>query len=111
MRIRMKIQLIRLDLHMQIIANLECPSNLWLCGRQKSQHQVLRGRNRPDSWWSCQHFYISVHHKPIDGALYTAVADPGFPVGGPWTLWGGRGLPRRVCFGKFCMLKRKNLDP
>ena len=27
------------------------------------------------------------------------MADPGFPVGGPWTSWGGgRGLPRRVHF-------------
>ena len=32
------------------------------------------------------------------------VADPGFPVGGPWT-------PEAITFCKFCMSKRKNLDP
>ena len=34
------------------------------------------------------------------------VADPGFPVGGARP-----GLPRQVTFRKFCMSKRKNLDP
>ena len=38
------------------------------------------------------------------------VADPGFPVGGV-NLAGGAWTPEAVAFQKFCMSKRKNLDP
>ena len=42
----------------------------------------------------------------------TAVADPGFPVGGgAWTSYGGPWTPEAATFQKFCMSKRKNLDP
>ena len=40
-----------------------------------------------------------------------AVADPGFPVGGAWTSYGGPWTPEAATFQKFCMSKRKNLDP
>ena len=40
-------------------------------------------------------------------SLTRPVEDPGFPVGGAWTSWGGRGLPRRLCFENFvCRNKR-----
>ena len=39
------------------------------------------------------------------------VADPGFPVGGRRPSKGGALTPEAVTFQKFCMLKRKNLDP
>ena len=40
------------------------------------------------------------------------VADPGFPVGGGrGPRWGGAWTPEAVTFRKFCMSKRKNLDP
>ena len=32
--------------------------------------------------------------------IQLAVADPGFPVGGAWTRWGGRGPPTWVLLGK-----------
>ena len=38
------------------------------------------------------------------------VADPGFPVGGV-DLVRGAWTPEAVTFRKFCMSKRKNLDP
>ena len=40
----------------------------------------------------------------------TAVADPGFPVGGRGPRRGAW-TPEAVAFRKFCMSKRKNLDP
>ena len=41
-----------------------------------------------------------------------SVADPGFPVGGAPTLWGGgASTPEAAKFLKICMSKRKNLDP
>ena len=41
-----------------------------------------------------------------------AVVDPGFPVGGrPPRGEGGVPTPEMVTFRKFCMSKRKNLDP
>ena len=39
------------------------------------------------------------------------MADPGFPVGGGMDLVGGDVTPEVVMFQKFCMSKRKNLDP
>ena len=39
------------------------------------------------------------------------VADPGFPVGGGVDLVGGARTPEAVTNRKFCMSKRKNLDP
>ena len=43
--------------------------------------------------------FVAVFHNES-----RAVADPGFPVGGWWTT-------EVVAYQKFCMLKRKNLDP
>ena len=40
-----------------------------------------------------------------------SVADPGFPVGGRGPRRGGAWTPKAVTFQKFCMSKRKNLDP
>ena len=40
-----------------------------------------------------------------------SVADPGFPVGGGVDLVGGPWTPEVAMFQKFCMSKRKNLDP
>ena len=43
---------------------------------------------------------------------YESVTDPGFPVGGRGPRWGGGPwTPDAVMFRKFCMSKRKNLDP
>ena len=39
-----------------------------------------------------------------------SVADPGFPVGGHGPRRGAW-TPKAVTFRKFCMSKRKNLDP
>ena len=39
------------------------------------------------------------------------VADPGFPVGGRGPRRGGVWTPEAVTFRKFCMSKRKNLNP
>ena len=41
----------------------------------------------------------------------STVADPGFPVGGAWTSYGGLWTPEVATFQKFCMSKQKNLDP
>ena len=41
----------------------------------------------------------------------TELADPGFLVGGRGPRGGGAWTPEAVKFQKFCMLKRKNLDP
>ena len=43
--------------------------------------------------------------------LSEAVADPGFSVGGRGPRRGGAWTPEVVTFRKFCMSKRKNLDP
>ena len=40
-----------------------------------------------------------------------SVADPGFPVGGGVDLVQGAVDPEVATFQKFCMSKRKNLDP
>ena len=42
---------------------------------------------------------------------YDPVADPGFLVGGGGGGGGGAWTPEAVTFRKFCMSKRKNLDP
>ena len=40
------------------------------------------------------------------------VADPGFPLGGAPTSWGGGvPTPEAATFRKICVSKRKNLDP
>ena len=41
---------------------------------------------------------------------FGAVGDPGFPIGGVDLVWETL-TPEAVTFQKFCMLKRKNLDP
>ena len=42
-----------------------------------------------------QAFYLLIHYNRV-----RAVADPGFPVGGAPTRWGGRQPPTRTLFGK-----------
>ena len=52
--------------------------------------------------WLC--IQIERQHRLV------SVADPGFPVGGI-DLVGGAPTPEVVMFRKFCVSKRKNLDP
>ena len=55
-------------------------------------------------------YSVNVHIYSVN--VHISVADPGFPVGGGgMDLIGGPWTPEVAMFRKFCMSKRKNLDP
>ena len=58
-------------------------------------------------------FYLHVtwRHPEQLHAIVSAVVDPGFPVSGGMDLVGGSWTPEVVSFRKFCMSKRKSVDP